>query len=204
VLTRRISNHEPIGWREFIQVKFHRAELDGAYIIELEKLEDDRGFFARTWCQKELEDHGLAAQIAQANVSFNTKAGTLRGLHYQVAPYKETKLIRCTRGALYDVIIDLRRGSTTYKQWMGIELTAENYKMLYVPAQFAHGFVTLDNNTEATYFMSEFYAPGAERGLRWNDPAFGITWPRPAEVISEKDASWPYISEQDPRNLFAR
>ena len=171
------------------------TELEGACIIELEKLEDSRGFFARTWCQKELEDHGLSARIAQANVSFNTRAGTLRGMHYQVAPYEETKLIRCTRGALYDVIIDLRRSSPTYKQWMGVELTAKNYKMLYVPPYFAHGFVTLEDDTEVMYFMSEFYTSGAERGLRWNDPEFGITWPRPAEVISEKDASWPGLLE---------
>ena len=171
------------------------TELEGACIIELERLEDSRGFFARTWCQKELEDHGLSARIAQANVSFNTRAGTLRGMHYQVAPYEETKLIRCTRGALYDVIIDLRRSSPTYKQWMGVELTAQNYKMLYVPPYFAHGFVTLEDDTEVMYFMSEFYTSGAEKGLRWNDPEFGITWPRPAEVISEKDASWPDLSE---------
>ena len=176
-------------------MKFYKAELDGACVIELDKLEDDRGFFARTWCQKELEEHGLTARIAQANVSFNTKAGTLRGMHYQVAPYEETKLIRCTRGALYDVIVDLRSDSPTCKQWMGVELTAKNYKMLYVPAHFAHGFVTLEDDTEVIYFVSEFYTPGAERGLRWNDPELGITWPCHAEVISEKDANWPDISE---------
>ena len=176
-------------------MKFYTAELEGACIIELEKLKDHRGFFARTWCQKELEEHGLSARIAQANVSFNTRAGTLRGMHYQVAPYEETKLIRCTQGALYDVIIDLRRGSPTYKQWMGVELTAKNYKMLYVPAHFAHGFVTLEDYTEVIYFMSDFYTHGAERGLRWNDPEFGISWPHPVEVISQKDANWPDISE---------
>jgi dTDP-4-dehydrorhamnose 3,5-epimerase len=175
-------------------VKFHKAELEGAYIIELDKLEDSRGFFARTWCQKELEAHGLAARVAQANVSFNTRAGTLRGMHYQVAPYEETKLIRCTRGALYDVIVDLRPDSPTYKTWMGVELTADNYKMLYVPANFAHGFVTLADDTEAIYFVSEFYTPGAEKGLRWNDPQFGISWPCPVDVISDKDASWPDFS----------
>jgi dTDP-4-dehydrorhamnose 3,5-epimerase len=176
-------------------VRFHRAELEGAYIIELDKLGDDRGFFARTWCQREFEEHGLVARIAQANVSFNAKAGTLRGMHYQVAPYEETKLIRCTRGGVYDVIIDLRRGSPTYTRWMGVELTAQNYKMLYVPGQFAHGFVTLEDDTEVIYFMSEFYTRGAEQGLRWNDPRFGIIWPRAAELISEKDANWPDFSE---------
>jgi dTDP-4-dehydrorhamnose 3,5-epimerase len=176
-------------------VRFHRAELEGAYIIELDKLGDDRGFFARTWCQREFEEHGLVARISQANVSFNAKAGTLRGMHYQVAPYEETKLIRCTRGGVYDVIIDLRRGSPTYTRWMGVELTAQNYKMLYVPGQFAHGFVTLEDDTEVIYFMSEFYTRGAEQGLRWNDPRFGIIWPRAAELISEKDANWPDFSE---------
>lgn len=172
-------------------MKFNKTELEGAYVIELEKLEDERGFFARTWCQKELEAHNLAAQVAQANVSYNAKSGTLRGMHYQVSPYEETKLIRCTRGALYDVIVDLRTDSPTYKQWIGIELTADNYKMLYVPANFAHGFITLEDNTEAIYFVSEFYTPGAEKGLRWNDPELDIKWPRKAEVISDKDASWP-------------
>ncbi|HEB87794.1 MAG TPA: dTDP-4-dehydrorhamnose 3,5-epimerase [Gammaproteobacteria bacterium] len=172
-------------------MKFSKTKLDGAYVIELEKLEDNRGFFARTWCQKELEANNLAAQVAQANVSYNAKAGTLRGMHYQVSPYEETKLIRCTRGALYDVIVDLRPDSPTYKQWIGIELTADNYKMLYVPANFAHGFITLEDSTEATYFVSEFYTPGAEQGLRWNDTEFGIDWPRPAEIISDKDADWP-------------
>ena len=176
-------------------MKFYNAELEGPCIIDLEKLEDERGFFARAWCQKELENHGLAARVAQANVSYNAKAGTFRGMHYQVAPYEETKLIRCTRGALYDVIVDLRRDSSTYKKWMGVELTAVNYKMLYVPAHFAHGFVTLEDDTEAIYFVSEFYTPGAERGLRWNDPGIGITWPRLPEVISGKDANWPDFSD---------
>lgn len=176
-------------------MKFHKTELEGAYIVELEKLEDNRGFFARAWCQKEFEDHGLVSSVVQANNSFNAKAGTLRGMHYQVAPYEETKLIRCTRGALYDVIVDLRPDSSTYKCWMGVELTADNYKMLYVPANFAHGFITLEDTTEAIYFVSESYTPGAERGLRWNDPEIAITWPRPVDVISEKDAGWPSFVE---------
>ena len=171
-------------------MKFHKTELDGAWIIELEKLEDNRGFFARAWCEKEFEDHGLVTTVAQANNSWNTKAGTLRGMHYQVAPYEETKLVRCTRGALYDVIVDLRPDSPTYRQWIGVELTEDNYRMLYVPANFAHGFITLQDNTEAIYFVSQAYTPGAERGLRWNDPAFNIQWPRAVEIISEKDANW--------------
>lgn len=176
-------------------VKFDQTELEGAYIIELEKLEDERGFFARTFCQKELQEHGLAPMVAQANVSFNAKAGTLRGMHYQLAPYEETKLIRCTRGALYDVIVDLRPDSASYKRWIGVELTAENYRMLYVPANFAHGFITLEDNTEASYFVSEFYTPGSERGLRWDDSQFNIKWPRSIDVISEKDAHWPDFAE---------
>jgi dTDP-4-dehydrorhamnose 3,5-epimerase len=176
-------------------VKFHQTELEGAYIIELDKLEDNRGFFARTFCQKELQDHGLAPTVAQANVSYNAKAGTLRGMHYQIAPYEETKLIRCTRGALYDVIVDLRSDSPTYKQWIGVELTEKNYRMLYVPASFAHGFLTLEDNTEAIYFVSEFYTPGSERGLRWNDPQFDIDWPRSVDVISDKDATWPDFAD---------
>ena len=175
-------------------MKFYETKLPGAYIIDLEKLEDERGFFARTWCRKEFENQGLEASIAQANTSFNARAGTLRGMHYQVAPYQETKLIRCTRGALYDVIVDLRSESSTYKRWTAVELTASNYRMLYVPADFAHGFITLEDNTEANYLVSEPYTPGAEGGLRWNDPDFGIHWPRTVEVISEKDAGWPDFS----------
>lgn len=176
-------------------MKFQETELEGAYIIELEKMKDDRGFFARTFCQKELQDHSLAPNVAQANVSFNTHAGTLRGMHYQMSPYEETKLVRCTRGALYDVIVDLRPDSSTYKRWIGVELTATNYKMLYVPANFGHGFITLEDDTEATYFVSEFYTPGSERGLRWNDPQFDIKWPHSVDVISEKDADWPDFVE---------
>ncbi len=170
---------------------FHEARLEGAFVIELEKRADTRGFFARGWCQKEFEDHGLVAQVVQANISYNRKKGTLRGMHYQVAPVEETKLVRCVRGGIYDVIIDLRPESPTYKQWIGVELTAENYKMLYVPENFAHGLQTLEDDTEVIYQVSQLYTPGAERGLRWNDPAFRIEWPQDIEVISDKDADWP-------------
>lgn len=170
---------------------FHETRLEGAFVIELEKRADTRGFFARGWCQKEFEDHGLVAQVVQTNISYNRKKGTLRGMHYQVAPVEETKLVRCVRGGIYDVIIDLRSESPTYKQWMGVELTAENYKMLYVPENFAHGVQTLEDDTEVIYQVSQFYTPGAERGIRWNDPAFRIEWPRDIEVISDKDADWP-------------
>jgi dTDP-4-dehydrorhamnose 3,5-epimerase len=174
-----------------VNLIFQQTDLQGAYLIQLDKIKDQRGFFARAWCEKEFADHGLTAVVHQANVSFNVRAGTLRGMHYQVDPYGEAKTIRCTRGAIYDVIIDLRKDSKTYQQWFGAELTADNYAMLYVPENFGHGFLTLADNTEVTYQVSEFYTPGAERGIRWNDPAFDIRWPEAMRVISEKDASWP-------------
>ena len=170
---------------------FHETGLKGAFVIEIEKLKDHRGFFARGWCQKEFEAHNLISIIRQANVSHNKTKGTLRGMHYQISPYEETKLVRCTNGAIYDVIIDLRPGSPTHAQWIGIELTAGNYKMLYVPESFAHGFITLEDNTEVTYQVSQFYTPGSERGIRWDDPGFSIHWPIEARVISDKDKSWP-------------
>ncbi len=172
-------------------MQFHTTKLKGACIIELDELRDERGFFARAWCSKEFEAQGLNPRIVQANLSFNEKKGTLRGMHYQVAPFAESKLIRCTRGALYDVIVDLRPGSETYRDWIGVELSAANHRLLYVPEGFAHGFQTLEDGTEAFYQVSEFYTPGAEQGLRYDDPAFGIEWPYPVSVISEKDASWP-------------
>ena len=171
-------------------MRFHETELPGAYLIELDKRADSRGFFARVWCEREFADHGLVSKVVQANTSFNHKAGTLRGMHFQAAPFQETKLVRCTLGAIYDVIVDLRPDSPTYKRWIGAELTASNYSMLYVPADFAHGFITLRDNTEVNYLVSEAYVPGAERGLRWNDPEIGIDWPRSVDVISDKDAAW--------------
>lgn len=170
---------------------FEETKLHGAYVIDLEKHEDERGFFARTFCRKELEAHGLIPDVAQANTSLSKARGTLRGMHYQKPPHEETKLVRCTRGALYDVIIDLRPDSSTYKQWVGVELSAENYRMLFVPKNFAHGFITLANDTEANYLVSQFYAPGSELGIRWNDPQFDIQWPMEVQVISAKDGSWP-------------
>jgi dTDP-4-dehydrorhamnose 3,5-epimerase len=170
---------------------FTETKLPGAYLIDVEKREDHRGFFARAWCQREFEEHHLVPRVVQANISFNKQKGTLRGMHYQLAPYAETKLVRCVRGALYDVIIDLRPDSSTYMQWLGVELTAEDYKMLFVPEGFAHGFQTLVDNTEATYQVSQFYTPGAEGGVRYDDPAFGIEWPIDVQVISDKDRSWP-------------
>lgn len=170
---------------------FNETELKGAFIIDLERHQDDRGFFARTFCQKELAGHGLISDVAQANMSLSKTRGTLRGMHYQKSPFEETKLVRCTKGVLYDVIIDLRPDSPTFKSWIGVELTADNYRMLFVPKNFAHGFVTLADDTEVTYMVSQFYAPGSELGIRWNDPQFGIQWPVEVQVISEKDAGWP-------------
>jgi dTDP-4-dehydrorhamnose 3,5-epimerase len=170
---------------------FTETELKGAYIIDLERREDDRGFFARTWCQNEFEAHGLVARIVQANTSYNKLKGTLRGMHYQRAPYAETKLVRAVRGAIVDVIVDLRPDSPTYKRWIGVELTADNRRALFVPEGFAHGFQTLEDNTDVSYQVSAFYTPGAEGGARYNDPSFDIQWPLPISVISDKDATWP-------------
>ena len=176
---------------------FIETRLKGAYIIEPERLEDERGFFARTFCRKEFESHGLNPNFVQCNISYNKKKGTLRGMHYQAAPYEEAKLVRCTKGGIYDVIIDLRPDSPTYCQWIAVELTAHSsaysaqltadFKMLYIPEGFAHGFMTLTDNTEVFYQMSEFHMPEYARGVRWNDPAFGIHWPKDVTVISEKD-----------------
>ena len=170
---------------------FVETKLKGAYIIEPERLKDERGFFARTWCQQEFQEHEINPKIVQCNISFNLKKGTLRGMHYQAAPYEEAKLVRCTMGIIYDVIVDLRPDSETFKQWMSVELSAENRKMLYIPENFAHGFLTLMNNTEVFYQMSEFYMPEYARAVRWNDPAFAIHWPDNVAVISERDQQYP-------------
>ena len=170
---------------------FIETELKDAYIIDLDRREDNRGFFARTWAQDEFEAHGLVSRVLQANLSFNHTKGTLRGMHFQHAPYAETKLVRCVRGAIYDVIVDLRPESPTYKRWLGVELTAENRRAFYVPEGFAHGFQTLEDNVEVMYQVSQVYTPGAEGGYRYDDPAFEISWPLPVTVISDKDTKWP-------------
>jgi dTDP-4-dehydrorhamnose 3,5-epimerase len=173
-------------------MRFTETELPGAFVIDLERLEDERGFFARAWCEEELASQGLSTRVSQCNLSFNERRGTLRGMHYQAPPHAEVKVIRCTRGAVYDVIVDVRPESDTYTRWIGIELTAENRRLLYVPEGFAHGYLTLEDETETFYQVSEPYTPDAERGVRWNDPAFGIEWPEAGElVISEKDRGWP-------------
>lgn len=169
-------------------MKFVATELAGAYLIELERLEDERGFFARTFCRDEFAAHGLRSSFVQCNVSFNARKGTVRGMHFQEKPHEEAKLVRCTRGAIYDVIVDIRKGSPTYKLWTAVELTADNGRMLYVPEGLAHGFQTLEDNSEVFYQMSEMHHPESARGLRWNDPAFAIRWPLASPILSERDA----------------
>lgn len=169
---------------------FTETKLKGAFILEPEKLKDDRGFFARSWCQREFESYGLNSRMVQCSISLGEQKGTLRGMHYQLAPYEEAKLVRCTNGSIYDAIIDLRPESPTFKQYVGLVLTALNYKMLYVPEGFAHGFVTLEDKTEVFYQMSEFYSAEHSRGVRWNDPAFGIAWPLVPSTMSDRDRSY--------------
>ena len=172
-------------------MKFEETKLPGIFEIHIEPKADDRGFFARSWCRKEFEAHGLDARMAQCNISFNRRKGTLRGVHYQVPPYSEAKVVRCTHGSIYDVIVDLRPHSPTFKQWTAIVLTAEKRNMAYVPENCAHGFLTLEDETEVFYLMSEFYDAASARGVRFDDPAFGIAWPATVEVISERDRTYP-------------
>jgi dTDP-4-dehydrorhamnose 3,5-epimerase len=173
-------------------MNFKRTEIPAVYIVGLEKQEDERGFFARGWCQEEFDRQGLPKSVVQANISYNRHKHTLRGFHYQVPPSEEDKLLRCTHGAVYDVVLDLRPESPTYKRHTSVVLSGANYLMILVPKGCANAFLTLEDDTEVTYLASEFYAPHAERGVRWNDPTFAISWPviEPA-VISEKDRSWP-------------
>ncbi len=165
--------------------------MKGAFVVEPERHSDQRGFFARTWCRREFEERGLDPRLVQCNISFNHLRGTLRGMHYQASPFGEAKLVRCTMGAIYDAIIDLRPGSETYLRHFGEVLTAEDRKMLYIPEGFAHGFLTLQDRTEVHYQMSEFYSPDHARGVRWDDPAFGIRWPAEVAVISDRDRGYP-------------
>ncbi len=169
-------------------------------VVELDRKEDDRGFFARGFCAREFETHGLSSRVMQANLSFSAKRGTLRGMHYQVPPASEPKFIRCVRGAIWDVIIDMRPDSPTYRQHFGIELSAENRMALYIPDLFAHGNQALTENVELFYLVGEFYTPGCERGIRYDDPAIGIDWPLPVTVISAKDQSWPLLEAADVPN----
>lgn len=177
-------------------MKFSETPLKGAFVIDLEKREDARGFFARAWCQKEFEEHGIYRLPVQANMSYNKKAGTIRGMHYQVAPHQESKLIRCVNGSIYDVIIDLRKNSPTYKKWFGIELNADNRTMLFVPEDFAHGFVALEDDSEVMYLVSSLYNFESERIIRYNDPHFNIKWPIEVSVVSEKDITTPDFKDE--------
>jgi dTDP-4-dehydrorhamnose 3,5-epimerase len=170
---------------------FREAALSGAWLIDIEPAQDERGFFARTWCEREFAAHGLEAGIVQESVSHNIRRGTLRGLHFQRAPHEETKIVRCVRGAIFDVIVDLRPESPTYQRWEGIELTAENRRALLVPQGCAHGFQTLADDTEVFYQISNFFAPQAGAGYRYDDQAFAIAWPVPVTVISDRDLRWP-------------
>lgn len=170
---------------------FSETRLAGVFVVGLQKMEDERGYFARSWCREEFSAHGLDDALVQCNVSFNRKKGTLRGMHYQAAPHGESKLMRCTRGALYDVALDLRADSATFLRWVGVELTQDNGKMLFIPKGCAHGFQTLADDTEIFYQMSQLYVPEAARGVRWNDPLFGIRWPEEVRRISERDRDYP-------------
>ena len=170
---------------------FSETMLKGAYLIDLDRKEDHRGFFARSWCREEFDRNGLNPDLAQINLGYSGKKGTLRGMHYQVAPDAEVKVVRCTSGAIFDVIIDLRPDSKTYKQWFGVELTSLNRRSLYIPEGFAHGYQTITDDTEMYYLTSRAYAPKSARGCRYNDRAFGIEWPIPVNCISEADSTWP-------------
>jgi dTDP-4-dehydrorhamnose 3,5-epimerase len=176
-------------------MRFSPLSLTGAWLVEIEPRADDRGLFARTWCAREFAEHGISATFVQASVSFNDVAGTLRGMHYQASPHAETKLVRCTAGAIYDVLVDLRPESTTYRQWHGETLTNTNRRALFIPEGFAHGFITLEDATEVLYEISAFYEPSAARGVRWNDPALAIRWPREPIRISERDANYPLLAD---------
>ncbi len=172
-------------------MRFMETKVPGAYIIELERREDHRGFFARSWCQDEFGAKGLNPRVAQINVAYTAKKAGLRGLHYQVAPHQEAKTVRCTRGAIFDVAVDVRPDSPAFKQWVGVELSADNHRMLYIPEGCAHGYQTLADDSEIEYLTTVSYAPESARGIRFDDPAFGIAWPLPVGIISDADRSWP-------------
>lgn len=179
-------------------MKFEEAPLSGAYVIDLERMNDERGFFARSFCEREFAAHGLDTSFVQCNISYNDRAGTLRGLHYQQAPHAEGKIVRCTAGAIYDVIVDLRPDSPTLRQWFGIDLSADNRRALFVPRGFAHGFQTLADHSEVFYQMSEFFHGPSARGIRWDDPALGIRWPLSGPILSGKDRSYPLLAKATP------
>jgi dTDP-4-dehydrorhamnose 3,5-epimerase len=177
---------------------FSTTRLHDTWLLDIDPKEDERGFFARIWCRQELAAHDLDTDIAQESLSFNRERGTVRGLHFQRPPHEETKIVRCTRGAIFDVMVDLRPRSPTYLYWQGFELTAENRRGLYIPKGFAHGFQTLTDNTEIVYQISEFYSPDSAAGYRYDDAAFGIAWPLPVAMISDRDLSWPQFKAEAP------
>jgi dTDP-4-dehydrorhamnose 3,5-epimerase len=177
-------------------MNFQPAPLHGAFVIDSEKFRDERGFFSYSFDGSEFEQHGLASRIVQANISFNAKKGTLRGMHFQIEPMTQPKLVRCTAGAIFDVIVDLRHDSPTHCQWFGVELTSQNHRSLFIPAGFAHGFQTLADGSEVLYEMFHWYAPDKARGVRYNDPAFGIRWPLEVSIISERDRTYPDFQRQ--------
>jgi dTDP-4-dehydrorhamnose 3,5-epimerase len=191
---RTVRRADPVSAN--LPMMYTETELRGAFVVEIEELRDDRGFFARAWCRGEFLDRGLNPKLVQCNISFNRKRGTLRGMHYQIVPCQEAKLVRCTAGGIYDVIIDLRSDSPTFRRWTAVELTAANHRMLYIPEGFAHGFQTLENETEVFYQMSEFHDPDLARGIRWNDPVFNIDWPADERIISPRDAGYPDFNPQ--------
>jgi dTDP-4-dehydrorhamnose 3,5-epimerase len=172
-------------------VKFTPTLIQGAFLVHIEPIEDERGFFARTWCREEFSRQGLSPDLLQSSVSFNRSRGTLRGMHYQVAPHQEAKLVRCTMGTIYDVIVDLRPDSQTLRRWIGVELSAVSRRMLFIPEGLAHGFITLQDDTEVLYQMSGAYHAESARGVRWDDPAFAIRWPTAPRLISERDRTYP-------------
>lgn len=183
---------------------FEETRLPGAYIIHLEPIQDNRGFFSRVFCQREFEAHNLHTDFVQANLTHSEKKGTLRGLHYQIRPHKEVKLVHCPRGAIYDVIVDMRPDSPTYLEWTSVELTAENRKMIYIPGDFAHGYQTLADDSEVYYQVGQFYAPDFEQGIQWDDPALNIKWPDPSNpILSEKDKMWPEFQPEKSLNYSA-
>jgi dTDP-4-dehydrorhamnose 3,5-epimerase len=175
-------------------MKFRETGFEGLFVLELEMIADSRGFFARSWCAREFAEHGLEMAVAQCNISYNEKRGTLRGLHFQVKPFEEDKIVWCTKGLIYDVAVDLRAKSPTFRRWFAMELSEENRQGVFIPRGFAHGFQTLVDGSEVLYQMSEFYHPEAQAGVRWNDPAFGIRWPLPEANLSPKDAALPYFA----------
>ncbi|MEM7220391.1 MAG: dTDP-4-dehydrorhamnose 3,5-epimerase [Pseudomonadota bacterium] len=182
-------------------MKFESTNLEGLVVIEPEPVADARGHFARVWCEREMADNGVGTRVAQSSISLNLQRGTLRGIHFQINPFQEAKLVRCERGAMFDVAVDLRPESHTYRRWFGIELSQTNMRMLYIPEGFGHGFQTLEDNTQILYQISQEYVPASGSGLRYDDPSLGVEWPLPVTVISDKDLAWPLLNDSTEQTL---